>query len=204
MEELKLFNRVYEDNKEIWINIKDYEGLYQISNFGRVKSLERIKKPGKGFYFRKERVLRETKDKDGYLYVVLLKESYRYTVKIHRLVAKAFIPNPEDKKQVNHKNGIKTDNNVDNLEWVTQSENITHSFRVLGQKPNMAGLGKFGIDSKRSMKVCQYSIDGEFIKQWDSGADASRSLNIPQSNISSCSLNRPGYNHAGGFKWIRQ
>lgn len=114
--------------EEIWKDIAGYEGYYQISNLGRVKSLERIaitkigsKQPVN------ERILVAGYDTAGYYRVALCKNAKSRTRKVHRLVAQAFIPNPENKKTVNHKNGIKDDNRVENLEWATYKENNDHA-----------------------------------------------------------------------------
>lgn len=100
--------------KEVWKDIEGYEGLYQISNLGRVKRVTT------------GRILKGGKDKDGYLMVKLYKNNIRSNKKIHRLVAEAFIPNPENKPQVNHADENKTNNSLDNLEWMTAKENINH------------------------------------------------------------------------------
>ena len=102
--------------EEIWKDISGYEGLYQISNLGNVKSLN-YSRTGK------ERILKPGTDKDGYLLVTLYKNRNKRPFKIHRLVAKAFIPNPDNKSDVNHKDENKTNNCVDNLEWMTRMEN---------------------------------------------------------------------------------
>ena len=83
---------------------------------------------------RKEKILKPYKGSSGYEHIILYKEKSKKTFDLHRLVASSFIPNPENKKEVNHKNGIKTDNRVKNLEWVTRSENLIHRRRVLGMK----------------------------------------------------------------------
>lgn len=103
--------------EEIWKDIKDYEGLYQVSNLGRVKSLYT------------NRILNPMKHTKGYLRVRLYKNSVASNQRIHRLVAEAFIPNPENKPQVNHIDENKTNNRVDNLEWVTNKENCNHGTR---------------------------------------------------------------------------
>lgn len=107
---------------EIWKDIKGYEGRYQISNFGNVMSLN-YNNTGK------PHLLAPSKDKDGYYQVGLSMKQNRKYFRIHRLVAEAFIPNPENKEQVNHKDEIKNNNNVDNLEWATVSENINYGTR---------------------------------------------------------------------------
>jgi hypothetical protein len=106
---------------EKWRDVKGYEGIYQISNLGRVKSLSRLDKRG---YKRKEIILKETINPRGYKYVVLQDKKAKVT---HRLVARSFLPNEENKKEVNHKNGNKQDNRLKNLEWVTHSENLKHA-----------------------------------------------------------------------------
>lgn len=111
---------------EIWKDIIGYENIYQVSNFGRVRSLRRL------------RIVNQRLSKSGYLNVTLRKESNSKLkgMRVNRLVAIAFIENINNKPYVNHINSIKTDNNVNNLEWCTQSENIKHAYKIGTKKPS--------------------------------------------------------------------
>jgi hypothetical protein len=106
---------------EIWKDVVGYESIYEISNFGNVKS----------FKYGKEKIRKLRNDKDGYLLINLCKDKKVKTFKIHRLVAQAFIPNPDNKPQINHIDGNKSNNKVDNLEWVTNKENSKHAVEKL-------------------------------------------------------------------------
>lgn len=105
---------------EIFKDIKDYEGLYQISNLGRIKS----------FCRRTPKIIKNQKSGPGYPYITLCREASKKSIFIHRLIAETFINNPKNKQEVNHKNGVKTDYSIENLEWVTPSENQSHAFKT--------------------------------------------------------------------------
>ena len=152
---------------EVWKDIENYENIYQVSNFGNIRN----KKTNK--------ILKPAKDHGGYLIVNLSKNNKHKTRTIHRLVAKAFISNNDNKSQVNHKNGIKTDNNVINLEWVTASENLKHAYKnklkIVSerQKQFIADEGR-----KLNKKINQYSKEGIYIRTWNSIRDIERTLKI--------------------------
>jgi len=133
---------------ELWRPINTYEGYYEISTFGRVRSLPRLYKNSRGHHRRvKGRVLKLQLDKDGYNTICLRLNRASKHIKVHRGVALAFIPNLEGKPQVNHDDGDKTNNHVDNLEWATSSQNIQHAVdtnlrevKVGTSSPNNLGI----------------------------------------------------------------
>ena len=199
--------------KEIWKDIPSYEGKYQISNFGNVKSL----------HFsgtNTPHLLKLKNHKDGYKLVGLSngKSGDKSFFAVHRLVAQAFIPNPENKETVNHIDGNKANNHVDNLEWATFQENMIHSFKTglrkykytgKSHKPNYGKryngiykspiLGLKGSKHPKHKEVSQYDLDGNFIKKFNSVADACRMYNYFSSAICDCANNKR--KSAYGFIW---
>lgn len=116
----------------IWKDIRGYTGLYQVSNTGKIKSLPRIVKCGVNRTDLKpiqERILADRYNHDGYVIVILCKKGKKKTLRVHRLVAKSFIPNPHHRKEVNHKDGDKLNNNDWNLEWNTHKQNMHHAIK---------------------------------------------------------------------------
>lgn len=188
---------------EIWKDINGYNGLYQVSNNGNVKSLERMCRQFNGHCYcnRKvtEKILKGRKDTKGYLQVELSKNGKQRKYLVHKLVAMMFIPNPHNKPQINHINGRKNDNRVDNLEWVTPSENVIHAYKtgLLNIDDIVKHCRKLG--EKSAKKVNQYNLQGEYVKTWDSISEAHRSLKVDCSSISRCCRNKQ--QSAGGYKW---
>lgn len=181
----------------MWKEIPGYEGLYSVNELGEVLSYEKMR----GCVKQKQKQLKHSTYKDiKYKYVSLCNiDGVKKKHKIHRLIAELFIPNPENKPQVNHKNGIRTDNRIENLEWCTASENIKHSYDVLKRKPNINGLGKLGALNKMSKKIKQIDKSGFVICVYDGLSEAARQLNINSGHI--CCVLKGRRKTAGGFKW---
>lgn len=170
---------------EEWREIKDGEGLYEVSNLGRVKRLAGKWSGG----VHKERILKNCKGDVGYFVVGISVKGRVKITRVHRLVAEAFIDNPENKPMVNHKDGDKSNNCVENLEWATAKENAHHAFDT-GLRNN----------DHYVKKVAQIK-DGKILKTWRSIIEASRGLDMSKSNISSCCTGRKYRHTAGGFAW---
>lgn len=169
---------IWSNSMELWKDIQGYEGLYQVSNLGRVKNVKR------------GRLLKQFINDIGYFKVVLHKDKKIKNFRVHRLVADAFIQNDNNYSIVNHKNGIKTDNRAVNLEFCTQKENINHAI-------------KQGLKNDK-IPVLQCDLQGNVIKKWDSMTEASEKLNIPLPSISSCCNNKKYVKTAGNYIWKYQ
>ena len=165
---------------EIWCPIKGYESLYEVSDKGRVRSLK----------FGKERILKQGRNNSGYLQVCLCKNGETKRCLVHRLVAQAFIHNPDNLPEVNHKDEDKENNSVQNLEWCDRKYNVNY------------GTGIQRISEKKSKPVLQYTKSGEFVKEWKSMNDVQRNLGYSKGNISSCCTGRlkSAYNFIWRFK----
>lgn len=145
--------------EEIWKDIDGYEGLYQVSNVGRVRSL------------RRNIILKSKIERNGYERVRLSVNNIPKDYSVHRLVANAFIPNPNNYPIVNHKDENRTNNCVENLEWCTQEYNVNY------------GTGIAKRVKSQSKKVLQFKPDGTFVKEWESTMDVQRNLGFCQSHI---------------------
>lgn len=142
--------------------------------------------------------LKPSIDRCGYLFVGLQKNGKKYNKLVHRLVAETFIPNPRNKPQVNHIDGNKTNNNVENLEWCTRHENMQHAYNVLHRNPSFGKKGKTGKKCPLSKIVLQIK-DGEVIAEFYGTMEAQRRTNINNSSISLCCHNKR--QTAGGYRW---
>lgn len=180
---------------EIWKPIKNYEELYEVSSLGRVRSLDRetIDSMGRKQYF-KGKVLKPQYDRYGYLYVPLNK-SGKKKFKVHRLVAEAFIPNPDNKPCVDHINTNKEDNSVENLRWVTEKENSNNELTKEHISDTLIKKGYF-----TSNKIVQLSLDDELIKIWNSAYEIEKTGNFHHNGIARCS--KGIQKQYKGFKWM--
>ncbi len=158
--------------KEIWKDVKGYEGLYKVSNKGRVKSKRKMLKP----------VMTEYKK------VGLSKNGIQKTIYVHRLVAEAFVDNPFNKKQVNHKDENKANNNANNLEWVTFKENMNYGTKQLRESINHT-----------KYNIIQYDLYGNFIRKWFNAKEIENNTNFKASSIRICCTGK--CKTAYGFKW---
>lgn len=180
--------------EEIWKDINGYEEMYQVSNFGNVRSIDRFVNHnygGKMFLRGQNKKIRI--NKDGYCDILLSKYSIKKHFTIHRLVANAFLL--ENKKEaINHINGIKTDNKAENLEWCTHQENIDHVWKILGYKRPS------GEDSVSNMITIQCSLDGFILNVFYSRKHAQDETKIKASHIVECIKGKS--KTAGGYIWL--
>ena len=170
---------------EIWKDIKGYEGLYQVSNLGRVKRLEHKRYDRNQIL--KERIIKTTYPKNGwYPYLSLCRNGIYKNHNIHRLVAEAFIPNPNKYPIINHIDGNKQNNSLDNLEWCTFSHNNREACRL-------------GLNKGTAKTTLQFDKQGNLIKEWFSTRKAEKELKIANGKVSDCCIGKR--KSAGGFIW---
>ena len=178
------------NDNEIWKDVNEYEGYYKVSNFGEIKSCLRTVKHGLGNANRtiKSRIIKPYNDNHGYHIVSLSKDGKVKKHKVHRLVAEAFISNPENKPTVNHLNEIRNDNRASNLEWATYKENNDH------------GGHNERVSKTLSNPIEQLDENGNKISCFQSVRDASLATGINIMNIKSC-LSHKNRLFAGGYQW---
>lgn len=186
--------------EEIWKDIDGYEGIYQVSNMGQVKSLDRMVTNIDGVtYMVRGRILRQANDDKGYKRVTLSKNCITKNYQVHRLVAIAFIPNPNNYPVVNHLDETPQNNRVDNLEFCTQEHNLKYG--TCRERTNLT------LRQKRPFgkHVEQWSLDGVFIKEYPSLAEASRAMTGKKDSgiysIRQCCSHAPYYYSAFGYQW---
>ena len=189
------------DRVEVWKDYKNYEGLYQASNLGRMRSLDRwVSSKNGSMQFIKGRILKPVTGSNDYLKVNLYKNNKQKTYLVHRIIAEAFIEIPEELKQyigtaylqVNHKDENKQNNNVSNLEWCNSKYNCnfgTRNERVIAKNTN----------GKLSKPVLQYTLDGKFVREWPSAKQAEREGGFNHGHIAACCKGKKNKHH--NFIW---
>lgn len=179
-------------NKEIWKDIKGYEGLYQVSNLGNIRSLYKYKGSNK-------RVLHKIISNKGYYVISLVKNKRKKQYRVHQLVANAFIINDNNYPVINHIDGNKLNNNVTNLEWCTVSHNNKEAYRIGLSKPNRVMLGRKSEKCPNSIPINQYDMNGNFIRRWNCSYDVIRELGLRSNHIANCC--KGDRNSFAGYKW---
>lgn len=187
--------------KEIWRDIDDYIGLYQVSNMGRVKSVERVIWDNRGYYKTvPERILKAGKINGGYMQVGLCKEGKTKKYLVHQLVASAFVENPEGYKEINHISEDKTNNKAENLEWCSRSYNVNYGTRNNRMAEKLRGMKQSEEQiKKKSRPVLGINKVSGLIVEFNSAREASRQLVINQSSIWECCQGKR--KSAGGYTW---
>lgn len=171
---------------EVWKDVVGYEGIYEVSNLGKIRSLN----------YNGTRTCKEMKgspNKDGYIKLTLTKDKKKKTVLLHKLVADAFLENPDNLPIINHKDENKSNNNLSNIEWCTIPYNNSYGTRL-------ERLSESNTNGKKSKTVYQYTLDGELVNVWPSANECGRN-GFKTTCVSRCCLNKPHCNTYKGYKW---
>lgn len=182
---------------EVWKDIEGYDGKYKVSNMGNVLTNNYKNK-------KITKILKPSDNGRGYLGVSLYKNGKIHSKTIHKIVAEAFIDNPYNLPQVNHKDGDKNNNTVDNLEWCTAKENIRHAWKnglvKITEERRQRSIKQLEKYTKTiAVEINQYTLDEKYIKTWKSIKEASETLKIPAGNICNCCKRK--LKQAGGYIW---
>ena len=178
--------------EEIWKPIKDFEDKYEVSNLGRIRNI------------RTNHILKMTNQYGNYFSIILYDGVRRKTTRVHRLVAEAFIPNPNNYSCVNHKDMNKQNNCVDNLEWCTQSYNSNHA--IQNGANTMSGFNRYNKNKahKKYGFIYQFDKNNNFIAKYYSPLEASKMTGVCHRNILQVINHEEGRTQAGGYIWLRE
>lgn len=182
--------------QEIWKDIQGWEGIYQVSNLGKIKSLKRQTKN----QFGKEDAIRKLdKTKNGYLLVMLRDGCKNKNVAVHRLVAQAFLANPHNYPVINHIDGVKTNNVLENLEWCTYSYNSKHNYKIGLQKGKTNNKGKFGELATFKRPVVQMDLNGNVLAKYITLTEACKATGADRSHMAK--VCRGKLKKTAGYRW---
>ena len=192
--------------QEIWKEIPNTNGLYFASSKGRIKSSDRLRYYNAfhtpGYYVRKGRILKTPLNSHGYPCVTIkFTDGTQKVITVHRLIALTFLKKPnEESNQINHKDGNKTNNSIDNLEWCTARENLLHAFATGLNKGSKPMLGKTSGKSPRAKSIYKCDLQGNILNKYVCITDAAKELNISPSHITSCAKGKR--KSCAGYKWM--
>lgn len=178
--------------EELWKPIEDFKDKYEISNLGKVRNIQT------------NYIYKFTNKKGDYFTLILYDKTHKRTTRVHREVAKAFIPNPHNYNEINHKDLNKQNNCVNNLEWCTRSYNVIHGIK--NGANTMSGLNKYNKNKsyEKYGYIYQFSKNGEYIDKYYSALSASIKTGICHRNILQCINHQQGRTQAGGYKWYKE
>lgn len=182
--------------EETWVEINGLGGYYLLSSLGRIKAMRREIYRGSTKYFIKEKMLKIYHGLNGYFYVDIRIDKVRHRYLLHRLLADHFIPNPENKREVNHIDNNPANYSLSNLEWVTPSENMKHMVKSGRSKIHLAvAVSRL----KLRKPVRQLTMDRVFVAEYDSVTDAAKAIGVKTGSI--CPPLKEPHRHCRGFKW---